>query len=110
MAEAESRAIFLVLIGGAYFFLVLPLLIFRLRRMLEGTAMAIFLGALLVWFMAHLLLAFGAPWTEGLLVLSAAAMGVAILDLARHYPRLISTPLEEEEAEPSERDGTMGKF
>lgn len=96
MAEAEVRAVLLVVIGGGYFFLVLPLMTFHLRRVLRGPAMAVFLGAVGVWFLAHFLLALGSPWVGGLLVLSAAAMGVAILDLGRQYARLVAAPPDRE--------------
>ncbi len=92
MAEAEFRAILLVLAGGAWFFLVLPLWAFRLRQFLRGAAMATFLGAVGVWFLVHLLLALGSPGAGELLVLSAVALGVAILDLGRHYSRLLAAP------------------
>lgn len=87
MAEAEIRALLLVLIGGAYFFLILPLLTFHLRRLLRGAAMAVFLGAVGVWFLAHLLIAMEVAGASELLLVSAAAMGVAILDLGRQYAR-----------------------
>ncbi len=90
MAEAEFRAILLVLLGGAYFFLVLPLVTFRLRRVLPGRSMALFLGAAGVWFAVHILIAAGSPGAGPLLVLSAASMGVAILTLGRNYLRLVS--------------------
>ncbi|MEM3086081.1 MAG: hypothetical protein QXO51_07650 [Halobacteria archaeon] len=92
MAEAETRAILLVIIGGAYFFLALPVVWFRLHRVVRGRGLALFLGAVAVWFLAHLLLALGSPWVGGLLTLSALAMGVAILALAREYARLMEAP------------------